>query len=132
MSWHTYLGTLQYTFLQSEGPKLIVKVELDLGEYYRSLVPPSYRIQCPRFLPHVSVVRNERPNLARWGVYQGLSIELEYSNIVGFDQIYCWLPIRCQKLSELREELDLPGTSAITKSHDGVEDFHLTLGHTKF
>ena len=47
------IGTLQY----SKDWRLVLKVDQDLADYYRAMIPKFHTNQRPRWAAHVTVVR---------------------------------------------------------------------------
>jgi hypothetical protein len=129
----TSKGRIQYN--DEEGFRLTVEVNQDLSDYYRSLIPKSYKVSRPRYSAHVTVVRPELevPRLLRhWDKYQGERIEFLYDPYVYCDKGYYWLNIWCKKLEYIREELGLPVISKYTLPPSGfVKSFHCTIGNYK-
>jgi hypothetical protein len=120
------IGKLIY----SEPYKLIVEVDNDIGNYYRSLVPS--RIQKPMFPSHISVVRENNLLSEFWQKYHNQEIDFYYNHYIYNDDIYYWLEASCDLLECIRTELGLEPTSYYTKSPDGQHKFHITIGNTKF
>ena len=127
-------GTLRYSY--EDGYKVIVEIDDDLARYYYSLIPKYYRIQRPRYKPHVTVVRvkQEMPTqLKYWGNYEGDTIVLRYSGDIRFDNDYYWFPVWSTELEKIRRELGLSDTSRILKPPTGFKkNFHCTIANTKF
>lgn len=121
------------TLIYSENPyKLIVDVDNEIGRYYRSLIPPTHRVQKPLYNSHISTVRNEMPvNLSVWGKYQNQTIEFEYEPFVYNGELYYWLNVYCQELEDIRLELGLQNTSPFTRSPNGKHRFHITIANLK-
>jgi hypothetical protein len=124
------IGKLVYT----EKPyKLIVEVENDLGNYYRSFIPKYFKFQKPMHNTHISVIRSEEIcNLHYWGKLNNVEIEFDYDNYIFQNSIYFWLAVECNLLKNIREDLGLPPLSQITKSPCGNHDFHITIANSKF
>lgn len=126
-------GPLAYSRTDNGGYKLIVRVDPDLVNYYRSLMPKWVKTNKQMYAPHISVVRNETPvNLDCWGKYQDEEVEFAYSPIVYSGQVYYWLNVFCKRLEAVRIELGLPVSTQYTLPPTGfVKCFHLTLGNNK-
>jgi len=117
---------------QNDPFKLIVEVDNQLGDYYRSLIPKHYRCQKPMYDSHISVLRNETPiKIEHWNKYQNLEIDFEYDPFVFDNGIYFWLNVPNKFLEELRLELGLTATNELTKPPDGTGCFHITIANTK-
>lgn len=102
--WFVATGKLRYG-----NKNLVVDVDQQLADYYRSLLPFYWNHNRCRFDAHISVVRLESPaKLDLWGKHDGETISFEYSNEIAWDDIYIWLPVRSQRLEDIRVELGLP------------------------
>lgn len=124
------IGRLVYT---DKPYKLIVEIENDIGNYYRSLIPKYFRFQKPMYDSHISVIRGEEIiNVQYWGKLNNQEIEFEYDNYIFQNTIYFWLAVECNLLKNIRENLGLPSLSDITKSPCGNHDFHITIANSKF
>lgn len=124
--WHEAKGTLQYSFDPIIGPKLIALTDQQIVKYYRSLIPKHIRSNGLRYPAHVSVVRKYRDvNMEYWGKHEGVEISFEYSNEVGIDETYLWLPVRSYDLTCVRRQLGLPDRPEWTNA------FHITVGNFK-
>jgi len=126
-------GKLRY----SQNYKLVVEVEQDIVDFYRSLIPKSIKVSRGRWPAHITVVREKDgldfpPNMEFWGKYEGEIIEFLYSNQIEYGKIYYWLNVYCVKLEEIRKELGLPYVSRIALPPEGFKKcFHMTIGNTK-
>lgn len=119
------VGILKY-----QENKLIVEVDVELANYYRSIIPKYIGIQKPMYSPHISVVRKERFN-NNWNKYQNKEIEFEYETFIYNDELYYWLNVYCKEFENIREELGLSNMSKITMPPDFQKCFHITLGNLK-
>ena len=126
-------GILHYSRGEHGGYRLVLNVDQQISEYYRSLIPKYISINKQRYNAHISVVRKETPiHLDFWGKYDGQEVEYFYSPIVHFGKVYCWLNVFSQRLEEIRLELGLPVSSEYTLPPEGfVKCFHMTLGNMK-
>lgn len=85
----------------------------EFGRYYRTLfyqsVYKTRKIQRPLHGEHITVVRNEKPpNLGAWFVYDDEEIEFEFfPELASNNRYYFWMPIKCDRLLEIRKELGL-------------------------
>jgi len=126
-------GILRYSY--EDGYKLIVEVDYDLANYYYSLIPKYYRVQKPRYKPHITVVRvkHEMPTqLKYWGKYDGDTLIFRYDGSVHYDNDYYWLSVWSSELEKIRRELGLSDTSRIMKPPTGFKkNFHCTIANTK-
>jgi hypothetical protein len=130
MGVYSSTGILKY----SENPyKLIVLIDKEITNYYRSLIPKYVITNRQMYPPHISVVRKEEPvNLEAWNKYQDQEIDFEYENIVYSGEVYIWLNVFSSKLEEIRLELGLPVTSLYTRPPGEYKKvFHTTLGNYK-
>lgn len=127
-------GTLRYSTVESRY-KLIVEVDDDLGNYYRTLIPKWYNVKRGRYSTHITVVRcyKEVPtNLESWGRHEGEEIEFFYSPFIQIGKVYSWLNVFCKRLEDVRKELGLSISSEYTRPPEGfLKCFHLTLGNSK-
>lgn len=123
-------GILKY---HNNPYKLIVEIDQNICDYYRSLIPKWIKTNRQMYSAHISVVRNEVPvNLEHWGKYEGEEIEFLYENEIKFGAVYCWLNVWCKRLEEIRLELGLPVSSPYTLPPEGfAKCFHSTLGNFK-
>ena len=128
---HPSTGTFRYY----DGGRLIVEVDQELTDYYRSLIPPWYGAQRPRYPAHITVVRQgkETPvHWEHWGKYEGQSVSFFYSPIVQVGKVYFWLMVYCRQLEEVRLELGLPVVSQYTLLPEGFRKaFHTTIANMK-
>lgn len=132
MRLYSSIGRLKYD-VGEFGYKLILEVDPELVNYYRSLVPKWIKINRQMYAPHISVVRKEiPPNLNEWGKHEGREVEFAYANIVYNGTIYYWLNAFSGRLEKIRQELGLPVTSEYTRPPDGwIKCFHITIGNRK-
>lgn len=128
MSLYESTGILAY-----DEHKLIVRVDQDLADYYRRLIPPYKNVRRQRYPAHISVVRNEvPPHQALWGKYEGQPITFWYDTRIRWGQVYWWLECYCRRLEEIRLELGLPVHSEYTRPPGRFRQcFHCTLGNCK-
>ena len=130
-----YSSTGNLAYSTDGGHRIVLDVDEELAAYYRSLIPPWMRVNKPRYLPHITVVRihKETPNdLAAWGKHAGEAVEFLYEPHVYYDSLYYWLNIWCVRLEEIREELGMSVTSPYTVPPDGFHKcFHCTIANKK-
>lgn len=120
-------GTLRYG-----ETKLVLDVDQGIVDYYLSLIPKTIRTNRQMYAAHISVVRNESPNMELWRKYDEEQIEFQYSNIVHNGTVYYWLNAWCKRLEEIRRELGLVVDEIYTEPPCGfVKTFHISLGNTK-
>jgi len=124
-------GVLRY----SEGFRLVVEVDQELANYYRSMIPKWKVVNRQMYPAHVTVVRGQKetpPNTEPWERYQGELVEYTYSPIVHEGTVYYWLNVFSTRLEEVRRELGLPVHSEYTLPPGGfTRCFHMTLGNKK-
>lgn len=127
-------GILRY-MIDNSGRKLILRVDQDLVNYYRSLMPKYIRTQPQAFPAHISVVRKEyiiHNKMPLWGKYEGEEVQFSYDNHIHNGTVYYWLNAWCNRLEEIRVELGLPVSSLYTRPPDGFDKtFHITIGNLK-
>lgn len=120
------------TFVEQNNFKLIVEVDSEISNYYRSLIPKYCRVNRQRYTPHISVVREESIiHLDRWNLLQGKTVICWYNNVIFNDETYFWLEVNSLDLQTIRVKLGLTPTNRITRSPNGEHSFHITLGNTK-
>jgi hypothetical protein len=127
-------GKLLYS--NDGGYKLIVELEQDIANYYYSLIPKYYRIQKPRYKPHITVVRIgvEVPvNLQYWNKYHENIITFRYGTEINYDNNYYWISVWSTELERIRRELGLSDSSRFLIPPTGFKkNFHCTIANTKF
>jgi hypothetical protein len=127
-------GKLQYS--NNNEYKLIVEVDQDLANYYYSLIPKYYKIQKPRYKPHITVVRSGKEiplYLKYWNKYQNDTIVFRYNYEIHNDKNYYWINVWSTELERIRHELGLPVSSRFTRPPTGfTKNFHCTIANTKF
>lgn len=124
-------GPLQYS-IENGKYKLIVEVDTEIANYYRSLIPNYLRVKRQKYPAHISVVRNEEVvNLLEWGKYQNQEVTFWYNGIIHNDEAYFWLQANSLELQDIRVKLGLTSSSRITRSPDGQHTFHISLGNIK-
>jgi hypothetical protein len=126
------IGKLDYKIVEV-GYRLVVEVDQDIADFYRSLIPKSRCVNRQRYGAHISVVRHETPvNLDVWGKYQGEMVEFTYDSEIKWGTVYYWLNCFSKKLEEVRTELGLPVSSQYTRPPGSwVKCFHMTVGNNK-
>ena len=124
-------GILKY-FKEPEL-KVIVEVDQQLADYYRSLIPKYYYVSRQKYNAHISVVRKEIPtDLTLWGIHEDEEVEFYYDNQIKRGKVYFWINVFCKRLEEIRLELKLPVNSPYTLPPEGfVKCFHCTIGNVK-
>src|SRR5687767_5811035 len=109
---HKSVGILRYSFHDDYGYKLIVEVDQNISDYYRSLIPKYHYVQPQKYPAHISVIRHEVPvHLEHWGKYEGEEICFCYNPIIRHGKVYWWLDVHSNRLREIRNELGLPDHS---------------------
>ena len=133
LTLHKSQGILRYSIEPNVGYKLIVEVDREISNYYRSLIPKYIDWLPQKYPPHISVVRHETPpNLEAWDKYDGEKIEFEYPGIIYSGTVYWWLNAFSERLEEIRVELGLPISSMYTRPPEGFDKvFHITLANRK-
>lgn len=126
----TSTGTLVASV--GQGFKLIVEVDPEISNYYRSLIPEYHRVNRQRYAPHISVIRDESILYSEeWNSLQGRLVTFWYGGVIHNDETYFWLEANSWELQDIRVKLGLTSTSRITRSPDGCHSFHITLGNVK-
>lgn len=126
-------GVLRYT--TTPEYRLVVNIDQDLADYYRSLIPKWKLVNRPRWPAHITIVRpgKEEPvNLEFWGKYEGESLQFLYDSHIHKGEVYYWLNIWSIRLEEIRKELGLPVSTQYTIPPKGfVKTFHCTIANIK-
>lgn len=124
-------GVLRYRSKSS----LVLEVQQQLADYYRSLIPKYLPTNRPRWPAHITIVREEKEFpvfLEHWGKYEGESIRYWYSPEIHQGKVYYWLNTFCIRLEEIRIELGLPCVSQYTLPPEGFRKcFHMTVANCK-
>jgi len=107
---------------------VVLDVDEEIGRYYRELYRLNhYKTQVinrPAWGAHVSVVADEIPlNQTAWRKYDRKLINFDYLPQPLGNGKYVWLPVVCEELLDLREELGL--------KRNPYHPLHLTVGNNK-
>ncbi len=108
------------------GSFLIAEVDNGIASYYRWWVNKRYglALQHTAWKPHITIVDGKRPltdaQMKLWKKYQHLVIDFEYSVEMEQQWKFWVLPVRSQKLSEIRAEFGFD-------THKPYP-FHITFG----
>jgi hypothetical protein len=127
-------GVIRYEGSTTDPFKVFVQVNSEITRLARALIPPYMPFNYPRYEPHISVVRKETPDPAKWKLFPRCDelVEFAYNPEVQNDETYYWLQVFCPELSALRVELGLPPSRAnVTLSPNGDAIFHITVGNAK-
>ena len=129
---YSSIGVFEY-HLSDSNYKAIVRIDQEISNFYRALIPKWIQVAPQMYPAHISVVRKEvPPNKDVWGKHAGEKIKFLYSPIIHHGEVYWWLNVFCKRLEEIRLELGLPVDSLYTRPPDGMKKtFHMTLGNTK-
>lgn len=105
---HESTGVLRY----GDNWRLVLEIEQELADYYRSLIPRYYGVVRPGYRAHVTVVRPEKeipPDHSCWGQYEGLVVPFQYSSEIRTCETkrFFWLDVYCRQLELIRLELGL-------------------------
>jgi hypothetical protein len=128
---YSSVGTLRY----SGENRLVMEVDQELSNYYRSLIPKYFSVNRPRWAAHVTVVRDTKEQVVirdTWGKYEGEEVTFIYDPVIKCGKIYYWLNVLCLRLETIRKELGLPCTSIYTCPPEGFSKFfHCTIANCK-
>jgi hypothetical protein len=126
----TSYGNLHYD--DTDGFRLVLKLNQDLSDYYRMLVPPYYRVYRQGWAAHLTVVRpgTDNPGKIRyWGDYEGEKVEFLYSPYLENGKGFYWFNAWSKRLEQVREELGLVNVSKFALKPEGYnKTFHCTVG----
>jgi hypothetical protein len=132
MTLHPATGTLRYS---PNVYRLVVDVDQQLADYYRSLIPKYIWTNRPRWGAHITVVRQEKETPLyeeHWQKYDGQKVTFYYEPTIHSGRIYFWLNIFCKPLEEIRLELGLQVVSMYTIPPEGFKKcFHCTIANVK-
>lgn len=121
------IGTLRF---DKPVPKVFVEVDEGIVAVARALLPQPLRstVRKQKYAPHISVVRHE---LLPAEVQDGYVVAFSYDPEPVVGDEYVWLRARSTDLTRLRLSLGLPPSSEWSRSPDGEECFHITIGNMK-
>lgn len=129
--FHKSTGRLHYKGSDS----LVLIVDQNISDYYRSLIPPWHNVNRPRYGAHVTIVRTGKEvpkNTATWRKYHGEKVLFYYEPYIHYGTIYYWLNVFCNRLEDIRVELGLPITSPYKSPPEGFKKyFHVTIANVK-
>jgi hypothetical protein len=103
---------------------LIVECCTDLGRYYKEMLNRfnrgGFATQKPAWGAHISVIRGEEPtDKALWDTLDGKEVKFTYEDRLLTNDRHYWLPVQCEAVLDLRENLGLP--------REPKFDLHLTV-----
>lgn len=113
----------------AEVPKLYVEVDPEIVHLTRALLPQPLRsdLKPQRHAPHISVVRNEPIPIC--SSEHVIHFTYDAEPIIG--DIYAWLVVRSEELTQIRLRLGLPPSSEWSRPPDGEDCYHVTIGNRK-
>ena len=127
-------GILNYSGIN----RLVVNIEQDLANYYRSLIPKWIPTNRPTYKAHITVVREHKETIepayysAFWGCYEGEEIEFYYRPIIRLDHIYFWISCFSIRLEEIRREMGMYVDSRYEIPPPPFKrTFHVTIANRK-
>jgi hypothetical protein len=127
---HESIGVLNYSGVN----RVVLLIDQEIADYYRSLIPKYLPTNRPRWAAHVTLVREEKEEVVHrefWGRYEGEQVQFLYAPIIQLDETYFWLNIFCVRLEELRLELGLPCMSWHVPPAGFRKTFHTTIANSK-
>jgi hypothetical protein len=104
----------------------IINCEIGIVEYYQYWIEKLYKIklQKPKHGAHITCIREEQIKDEvydeLWTKNQNKTIIFEYSNKIETNGEHFWLPIICEEIFDIREEMGLV--------RKGEFSLHLTIG----
>jgi hypothetical protein len=123
-------GIINYD--DEDGFRITLKINPDLSDYYRSLLPKALQVTKPGWPSHITVVRPEKeipPKIRYWGDYQGEEVEFIYSSDLEYGHGFYWFNAWSKRLEDIREELGLDNYSRFPLIPFGYKKtFHCTIG----
>ena len=121
-------GILHYS---NNELRIVLKLEQDISDYYRILVPKFYRPYRQGWQAHLTVVRpgNDNPGKIRyWDKYENEKIEFIYSPFLENGNGFYWFNAWSKRLDSIREELGLINISKFALKPEGFnKTFHCTV-----
>jgi len=115
-------GKLHYD--SADGFRLVLKIEQDISDYYRKLIPSYYRTFRQGWAAHITVVRPgiDNPGKVRyWEDHEGENVNFIYSPYLENGRGFYWLNAWSKRLEEVREELGLINTSKFVLKPEGYK-----------
>lgn len=100
---------------------LVLEVDSEIGRYYRSLLPKSWRFSEGRWPDHITVIRKGEGK----EYLGGEEVEFLYSGEIKYDNEYIWLSCYCERLSQIRISVGLD------LCFDKIKGFHITIANFK-
>jgi hypothetical protein len=92
----------------------IVNCDPEIVEYYIYWIKKHYwleKLQKPKHGSHITTIRGESVSdeiyNSIWTKYQNEEIEFEYTNEISTNGEHFWLPVHCNRLLDIREEMGL-------------------------
>jgi len=108
--------------------KLILEVDQQIQDYYRSQIP--FKTNKQKYQAHITVMRGENPN-PMIHLFHNKKIYFWYDHFLHEDEKYFWLNVSCPQLKDIRQMVGLHPTHCLTKSPDGRNSFHITIANLK-
>ena len=127
-----FVGNGKIHYDDNDGHRIILEVNNDFADYYRSLIPLYHRPIKSRWSAHITVVRPEKeipPKLRYWSDYEKEEVSFLYDSYILNGNGYFWVNCWSKRLEVIREELGLPNISknSIMPS-EFSKTFHITVG----
>lgn len=103
----------------------VVELGRDFGDYYRSLIPKSYKVKPTKYPAHITVVRKDIEKWKNnWGYREYGKIWFTYTLNFSFENPYYYLNCWSDDISQIREKLGLP-------KYRMNDCYHITIGNIK-
>lgn len=122
---YSSIGIIKYS---TNPNKLIVEVDQEIQNYYRSQIPIKTNKQ--KYGAHITVMRGEEPNELVYS-FHNQEIQFWYDHYLFSDNKYFWLKVVCPELKNIRKTIGLNSTDKLTHSPDGRHSFHITIANVK-
>jgi hypothetical protein len=124
----TSSGILHYS---DDEYRLVLKVEQDLSDYYRAMIPLYNRAYKQGWPAHLTVIRPEfdiPSKIEYWGRYEGEVVDFVYSPYIEWGKGFYWFNAWSKRLEIVREELGLINISKFALKPEGYnKTFHCTI-----
>lgn len=114
----------------SDNPKkLILEVDQNIANYYKSLIPKYIKTNKPLYPAHISIIRNE--DFIFDESLNNKEFVFYYDGIIYVDTVYIWIDAFSIDLESVRLNLGLTKHSNLSKPPNNKDCFHITIANRK-